>query len=188
MKLTKSQLKQIIKEELEIFEAEMVVRGGRHPLPKSTAPWSQRRQTAARFDVHDKIQGQGPGGEMTRFDYERKHVPASEEELAEMDPVQALLNRVDTAMALATDDPIRQLMLETVIRMIEVYSEGEELPPVIEKMAELTIDRKYSDIRANFNKMWMELILYHRGKGTQLHTKMSPIRSSKERPPSFSQT
>ena len=163
MKITKQQLKQIIKEELDLLEAEMVVHGGRNP--KNTAPWSQRYQTAGRFDVRDKIQGLGPQGEMTRFPYIRKHVPASEEELAKMDPVQRWFNQTETALHNSSGDAIHALLLQTMIRVILVYAEEKKLPPAIKAMAKLAIERKYADIRSDFNKIWTDLVQYHRDRG-----------------------
>ena len=147
----------------------MVVRGGRNP--KNTAPWSQRHQTAGRFDVRDKIQGLGPQGEMTRFDYKRKHVPASEEELAEMDPVQALLNQTETALHNSSGDAIHVLLLQTMIRVIEVYAEEEKLPPAIQVMARLAISGDYAGIRSKFNEIWTDLVQYHRDPN---HTELQP--------------
>jgi hypothetical protein len=63
-------------------------------------------------------------------------------------------------------------MVETVGRMTSCYDEN-ALPPAVSQMQILVDSRDYATIRSNFNKMWTELIQYHRDKGIQLQPRVS---------------
>jgi hypothetical protein len=162
MKISKYRLKQIIKEELKIFEAEMVVRGGPRAMPTR-----YRRSQPTPFNVSDTIRGQSPSGQETQFDYKREYVPPEPGELAEMDPVQKLINQIDGKISSERTDPNRLRMLVAVRELIEIYSEGEDLPPAIKEMAELAMNRDFSAIHANFNRIWRELSQWHKDGDTK---------------------
>ena len=176
MKLTKSQLKQIIKEEIVIALNEMEVSGGWLSGTKDTR---RPRSTPHRFGGTGKIRMQGPDGEMVAKEYAPKHVPMSPEERAETPAVELVLHDIAGVFEdLDTDtSPIHTLMLQTVERMAEMYLHFDKtntpLPPAIAKMIELTMAEDYAAIRSNFNRLWTELLQYHRNENIQLPPRVS---------------
>ena len=156
MKITKTQLKQIIKEELEIFEAQWIIDNPTtpkwSPTPKGRAEneaWAAARDKTRRHD-YDQIPT------MTKTEWR---------DLEEnMDKSGGYWHKLGTEK-----DPIVMLMLETVGRMASVYEDKayvgrtqDEFPPVIGKMATLVKDQDWEEIHHLFNFMWMELINWHK--------------------------
>ena len=176
MKITKQQLKQIIKEEIEIALNEMEVSGGWLSGTKDT---QRPRSTPHRFGGTGKIRMQDPSGEMVAKEYAPKHVPMSPEERAETPAVELALHDIKGAMEDSTADSsaMHLLMLQTVERMAEVYLPFDKtdtpLPPAIAKMIELAIADDNAAIRSNFNRLWSKLIQYHRNKGLPLQPRVS---------------
>jgi hypothetical protein len=140
MKITKQQLKQIIKEEIEIALNEMEVSGGNLPADH---PARQGLKTE----------------------------------------VEVLLDDIKKASVYDDKDPfaaVRGLLLETIKRMLTTSSDEDnpnsplvykdEVAPAMVELAELTMERDYETIRSNFNRMWTDMIRWHRlpGKPTLL--------------------
>ena len=71
-----------------------------------------------------------------------------------------------------SQDPIYLLMLETIGRMTSCYDEG-DLPPAVAQIQDLVSARDYETIRSDFNKMWTDLVQYHRDRGIQLQPRVS---------------
>ena len=63
-------------------------------------------------------------------------------------------------------------MVETVGSMTRFY-DHQSLPPAVAKIQQLVESRDYEAIRSNFNKMWTELVQYHRNKGIKLQPRVS---------------
>jgi hypothetical protein len=106
--------------------------------------------------------------------------PATEIETAEVEPTDeppapAPPQRPPSETMYSEEDdqdPIYMLMLETIGRMTSCYAE-DALPPPVAKMKTLIDSRDYESIRSNFNKMWTDLIQYHRDHGIQLQPRVS---------------
>ena len=72
----------------------------------------------------------------------------------------------------SSQDPIYLLMLETVGRMTSCYDE-QSLPPAVAKIQQLVETRITMPFGPIFNKMWTELVQYHRDKGIKLQPRVS---------------
>ena len=65
-----------------------------------------------------------------------------------------------------------ELLLDFMIdRIISTY-DG-EIPPAVQKMADLIEARDYDTIRSDFNRMWTDLVQYHRDTGIKLQPQVS---------------
>ena len=89
--------------------------------------------------------------------------------------VEVLLDDIEKASVYDDEDPfsaVRMLLLKAIERILTTpYDEKDpnsplvykdEIPEVLEKMADLIMDRDYETIHSDFNKMWTELVSYHR--------------------------
>jgi hypothetical protein len=65
-----------------------------------------------------------------------------------------------------------ELLLDFMLdRIISTY-DG-EIPPAVQKMADLIEARDYDTIRSDFNRMWTDLVQYHRDTGIKLQPRVS---------------
>tara|TARA_B100001123_G_C14943545_1_gene880731 strand:+ start:251 stop:733 length:483 start_codon:yes stop_codon:yes gene_type:complete len=146
MKLTKSQLKQIIKEEIEIALNEMEVSGGNLPADH---PARQALKLTKDVDV--------------LLDDINKTYEES-------------LQGEDT-------DAIAVLLLETIKRMLTTPSNKDDpksplvykdrVPPPLAELAELTMAKDYAAIRSNFNRLWTQVLQWHRDTGISFPPRVS---------------
>ena len=130
MKITKQQLKQVIKEEIGI-----AVSGGNLPVG------------------HSARQGQELATDVNVL-------------------LDDIVNALDGLDYSASSAPIDALLLITAERMLtETYSD--EVPPALLQIINLILDRDYDTIRSDFNRMWTDLVQYHRDKGIKLQPRVS---------------
>jgi hypothetical protein len=100
---------------------------------------------------------------------------------------QEIINRVGDAYEESLQgedtDAIAALLFSTIYRMLTTPSDEDdpnsplvyedEVAPAMVQLAELTVAQDYATIRSNFNRMWTDLIRWHRDTGILLLPRIS---------------
>jgi hypothetical protein len=89
--------------------------------------------------------------------------------------VEVLLNDIENASDeldySASSAPIDASLFGAVKRVLSEYTD--EVPPDLQEMIDLILDRDYDTIRSEFNRMWTDLGRYHRNKRIPMTPRVS---------------
>ena len=78
---------------------------------------------------------------------------------------------VDNSPADNSADAIGLLLDQIAERMLSAYTD--EVPPALQEMIDLIKARDYETIRSDHNRMWTELVQYHRDTGIPMTPRVS---------------
>ena len=78
---------------------------------------------------------------------------------------------LDNSPADDTNPAIGALLDQTAERMLSAYTD--EVPPALQEMIDLITARDYETISSDHNRMWTELVQYHRDTGIPMTPRVS---------------
>ena len=162
MKITKTQLKRIIKEELEIFEAKYVIYD--QPANDPARHHSVHRDPVSGAAYKKRIkQDYADIPEMTKPEFKKLYE----------DPGSTHGIPLDTKYTQwkgeGAPDPLAILLMQSMNRVAEVYEDKayvgrtkDDFPPAIGKMATLVAAQDYHIIREQYNNLLIDLFAWHK--------------------------
>ena len=78
---------------------------------------------------------------------------------------------IESSSADNSDRAVSMMLDYMAERMLSAYSD--EVPPPLQKMVDLIKARDYESIRSNHNRMWTDLVQYHRDSGNSMTPRVS---------------